>query len=200
MIIVASGKQRQRFLIDGRHHIAAKAALWHFDSFLRLVCTILMDDDLTFGASVWGQSDPVESTSAFKIPLPVSQSHTHEDETAFDDFDDFGVPEEGTQDDIKDDDFGDFGDFGEPDAGSSMGFGDSINFDEDVRIAGPSSQNWRPLLLDPFPSRQSLEQELDDTLGTIWQRENIADITTDEPIREAEGIAQILVTPSRCVC
>ena len=110
------------------------------------------------------------------------------------------MPEEGTQDDIKDDDFGDFGDFGEPDAGSSMGFGDSINFDEDVRIAGPSSQNWRPLLLDPFPSRQSLEQELDDTLGTIWQRENIADISTDEPIREAEGIAQILVTPSRCVC
>lgn len=159
-----------------------------------------MDDDITFGASVWGASDLVESTSSLKLSPPIIQPSKFDDDSPFGDFDDFGAPEEAAQGDLKDDDFGDFGDFGEAEAGSSMTFGDTVDFDEDTRIPGPSSQNWRPLLLDPFPSRSSLERELDDTLAPIWQRENIANITTDEPIREAEGIAQILVTSSRCAC
>ncbi|KAF9478152.1 hypothetical protein BDN70DRAFT_880306 [Pholiota conissans] len=150
-----------------------------------------MDDDITFGASVWGAGDPIESTSNFKVPPPVSQPSKFDDHSAYDDFDAFGTPEEATKGDLKDDDFGDFG---EAEAGSSMSFGETELFNEETRIPGPSSQNWRPLLLDPFPSRSSLESELDETLAPIWQRENIANITTDEPIREAEGIAQILVT------
>ncbi|KAF5321303.1 hypothetical protein D9619_000652 [Psilocybe cf. subviscida] len=153
-----------------------------------------MDDDLTFGASVWGEPEPV---SAPPIASKAAPAVVDEFEaTAFDDFDDFGEPEAAAADGAKDDDdFGDFGDFGEADPSSSMAFGDSVTFDE-ASIAGPSSQNWRPLLLDPFPSRPSLEAELEDTLGPVWNYEDIAAVTTDEPIREAEGVAQILTTPS----
>lgn len=156
-----------------------------------------MDDDLTFGASVWGEPEPV---SAPPIASKAAPAVVDEFEaTAFDDFDDFGEPEAAAADGAKDDDdFGDFGDFGEADPSSSMAFGDSVTFDE-ASIAGPSSQNWRPLLLDPFPSRPSLEAELEDTLGPVWNYEDIAAVTTDEPIREAEGVAQILTTPSRYV-
>jgi hypothetical protein len=39
---------------------------------------------------------------------------------------------------------------------------------------------------------------VNETLGPIWSPEDIADVTTDDPIREAEGLAQILITQSRC--
>ena len=154
------------------------------------------DDDFGFGASVWASSSNTappqrEDASVFSSSTKISSLT----DDAFDD-DDFNVPVDSTTED--DDDFGDFGDFGEVDPGSSMAFGGSVNFD-DVRIPGPSSQNWRPLLLDPFPSRSSLESEINETLGPIWRYEDITHVTTDEPIREAEGVAQILITPSRCV-
>lgn len=154
-----------------------------------------MDDDLTFGASVWGEPEPVSNSPiAPKAAPPVVNEF---EATAFDDFDEFGEPEETVVEGVnEDDDFGDFGDFGEAEPSSSMAFGDSVTFDE-ASIAGPSSQKWRPLLLDPFPSRQSLQAELEDTLGPIWNYEDIAAVTTNEPIREAEGVAQILITPSR---
>jgi len=153
-----------------------------------------MDDDLTFGASVWATSEPITS----KQPLVAAKP---EQEAKFDDeFDDFGTPADTTQGDINDDnDFGDFGDFGEAEPGSLQTFAEHSGFD-DVRIAGPSSQIWQPLRLDPFPSRSTLESAIDETWGPIWNYEDIADVTTDDPIREAEGIAQILITPSRWVC
>ncbi|PPR04051.1 hypothetical protein CVT24_010626 [Panaeolus cyanescens] len=152
-----------------------------------------MDDDLTFGASVWAISDPVDTTVS-KVPPPL----TLDESSAFDDdFDDFGDPAEQTAEIADDDDFGDFGDFGDADAGaSSQGFTESVAFEDDIRIAGPSSQNWRPLQLEPFPSRPNLETAIEETLAPIWNYEDISDVTTDDPIREAEGIAQILVTPS----
>lgn len=188
------GKQRQRRLI-----YQASLGNQHKLIYLRLLLQSLngtMDDDLTFGASVWGQPEPVITS-----PIPSRAAPAVVDEfeaTAFNDFDDFGEPEGVALDGTKeDDDFGDFGDFGEADP-SSAAFGDSVTFDE-ANIPGPSSRSWRPLLLDPFPSRPSLEAELEDTLGPIWHYEDITAVTTDEPIREAEGVAQILTTPSRYV-
>lgn len=145
-----------------------------------------MDDDLTFNASVWAESTPVEIASTSK----GTSSPSLEYETP-DDFDDFGPPDESDKEAIEDDDFGDFGDFGEANADESLVLED-VNF-EQLPLPGPS--NWRPLQLDPFPSRSSLENEINETLVPIWQYENISDVTTDEQIREAEGIAQILLTP-----
>ncbi|KAF8165500.1 hypothetical protein B0H34DRAFT_689394 [Crassisporium funariophilum] len=154
-----------------------------------------MDDDLTFGASVWGATEPSAVASTSKPPASLSLP-TFED-TTFDDFDDFGAPGESAQEDAGDDDFGDFGDFGEADAGSSIAFGEGASFVEDDRIPGPSSlPHWRALQLDPFPSRPSLESEINDILAPLWRYEDISQVTTDEGIREVEGAAQILVTPS----
>jgi len=150
-----------------------------------------MDDDMTFGASVWAASEPLNANSIFKSDPPLNF-----DDTISDDFDDFGALDEIPGTDLKDDDFGDFGD---ADIGLTLAFGEAGGFEEDLRIPGPSSQNWRPLQLDPFPSRSSLEKELSETLGPIWNCEDISVVTTDEAIREVEGSAQILISQSRCV-
>ncbi|KAJ3518056.1 hypothetical protein NLJ89_g83 [Agrocybe chaxingu] len=153
-----------------------------------------MDDDL-FGTSVWATNAPVEPNPHLLKSEP-SIPITNDEDTVFNDFDDFGTPEEASRGASKDDDdFGDFGDFGEVEIDPSGGFGDPTGF-YSVPIPGPSSQHWRPLQLNPFPSRSSLESEINESLAPIWSHEDIADITTDEAIREAEGIAQILLTPS----
>jgi hypothetical protein len=149
-----------------------------------------MDDDLTFGASVWAASETLYPNSGINPPAPNFK------DTTFDDFDDFGVPDESSGTGLKDDDFGDFGD---ADVGLSMAFSEAVDFEEGLRIPGPSSQNWRPLQLDPFPSRPSLVQELNETLGPLWNYEDISMVTTDEAIREVEGASQILISQSRCV-
>lgn len=148
-----------------------------------------MDDDLTFGASVWAASEPLNASSIIKSdPAPPNFDA--------DDFDDFGALDEVPGTDLKDDDFGDFGD---ADVGSTLAFSEAVGFEEDSRIPGPSSQNWRPLQLDPFPSRHNLEQELNETLGPLWNYEDISVVTTDEAIREVEGSAQILISQSRYI-
>jgi hypothetical protein len=159
-----------------------------------------MDDDLTFGASVWATSEPISidnSPPSTNIPTyTVRDAAFGQPRPPFDDdFDDFGA---STQDaPTEDDDFGDFGDFGEV-----------VELDEapatplpqadDFRIPGSSSHNWRPLSLHPFPSRSALEGMINENISFIWNYEDIKDVTTDDPIREAEGLAQILITPSRC--
>lgn len=151
-----------------------------------------MDDDLTFGASVWAASEPLNTNPIIKSdPLPPKF-----DDNIFEDFDDFGTLDEAPGTDLKDDDFGDFGD---ADVGLTPAFSEAVGFEEDLRIPGSSSQNWRPLQLDPFPSRPSLENELSETLGPLWNYEDISVVTTDEAIREVEGSAQILISQSRCV-
>jgi len=150
----------------------------------------IMDDDLTFGTSVWAASEPLNTKSG--INPPASSFN----DTTVDDFDDFGAPDESSEICLKDDDFGDFGD---ADVGLSMAFSEVVDFEEDLRLPGPSSQNWRPLQLDPFPSRTSLVKELNETLGPLWNYEDISMVTTDEAIREVEGVSQILISQSRCV-
>lgn len=154
-----------------------------------------MDDDLAFGASVWAASEPA-AVRPIITPPPVTQA------VSFDDFDDFGPPTdaETTHDDGGDDDFGDFGDFGEAeDLATPADFGEEGVVFEEMRIAGPSSQyaDWEPLRLDPMPSRGELEAQVNDILAPVWDQD-ISQFTTDEEIREVEGVSQILATPERC--
>ncbi|KAK7054252.1 hypothetical protein R3P38DRAFT_2856114 [Favolaschia claudopus] len=147
------------------------------------------EDDLTFGASVWGSPEPVLSPPpSFSLSIPSAQ---------LDDFDDFGSPAETAPPAATDDDdFGDFGDFGEEAAGG--GFAASEDFDE-IPQAGPSFQtfqtNWEALHLDPMPSPADLREQLDDILAPIWRGVDISQVTTKEGIREVEGIGQILMNP-----
>ena len=148
-----------------------------------------MDDDLTFSASVWAASTPLDIVSTSR----ATSSHNFEYATP-NDFDDFGPPDESNREAVDDDDFGDFGDFDEAHEGESLAMEEGVNF-EQLSLPGPS--HWHPVQLDPFPSRSSLENEINGILEPIWQYEDISDVTTDENIREAEGISQILLTPNR---
>jgi hypothetical protein len=148
-----------------------------------------MDDDLTFSASVWAASTPLDIASTSWATSPPKL-----DPATLDDFDDFGPPDESNGEAIEDDDFGDFGDFGEAHEGESLALEEDVDFGQ-LPLPGPS--HWQPLQLDPFPSRSSLENDINETLVPIWQYEDISDVTTDEDIREAEGISQILLTPDR---
>jgi len=160
-----------------------------------------MDDEFGWGSDVWATSDPAEvvpptetmsaSTKARPPSIEVGPPPTpFADEAGFDDFDDFSGPAMMSQDDTADnDDFGDFEDFeeaGEP--------GTSFPDVESFPLAGPSS--WKPLQTDPLPSRHVLRQEVWDILGPIWENEDISRVTTDDPMREVEGIGQILITPT----
>lgn len=114
-----------------------------------------------------------------------------------DDFDDFGTAQTAPSD-TQDDDFGDFGDFGEAEEMvTPADFGED-GFGQEVPIAGPSipDSGWEPLKLDPMPSRDDLRIQLDELLGPIWS-EDISAYTTDEDIRQVEGVSQILVTSER---
>jgi hypothetical protein len=158
-----------------------------------------MEDDFSF-ASVWGaSSDPLPIPSPLKqtveppvIDFPPSSSSSQGD----DDFDDFGTARTGTSD-AQDDDFGDFGDFGDAeDMGTPADFG-NIGFGQEARIAPTIAESdWEPLRLDPMPSREDLQRQLDVVLGPIWA-DDISGYTTAEDIRQVEGVSQILVTPER---
>jgi len=157
-----------------------------------------MDDDLTFGASVWATSDPLTAPSTVDPHSFVRNAAFTQSKPSFDDdFADFGASTEAQDIATEDDDFGDFGDFGEVVELDDSSTTSLIQVD-DFRIAGPSSHSWQPLSLSPIPSRSTLESMISETLGPIWGPEDITNVTTDDPIREAEGLAQILITPSRC--
>ncbi|KAK1231803.1 hypothetical protein PQX77_005017 [Marasmius sp. AFHP31] len=155
-----------------------------------------MDDDLTFGASVWGASEPVDilstsSQASQQRPASSGQTLTSESD-GFDDFDDFGSPTaDAGQIAMDDDDFGDFGDADE--ASAPAGFADSTGFAE-VPIAGPSRIGWEPLRLDPFPGRDELADQINEILEPIWRSHPVSEYATEEGIRDVEGVNQILVT------
>jgi hypothetical protein len=156
-----------------------------------------MDDDITFGASVWGTSDSVDTIPSLRTNPPIL-STSSESQFGEDQFDDFDDPVQTVQADAADDDFGDFGDFDEAEVVNSTGFEDDVGFGEEVRIAGPSSHTgWHPLRLDPLPPRSELENQVNSILEPIWGSEDISEVLTDEGIREVEGVSQILVTPER---
>ncbi|KAJ7129453.1 hypothetical protein C8R44DRAFT_829956 [Mycena epipterygia] len=145
------------------------------------------EDDLTFGASVWGSSEPA-------LPPPSQPKFTS---PPHDDFDDFGSPTETTRPVSEDDDdFGDFGEFGDAEENAAgPEFSGSETFGE-IPVAGPSFQaTWEPLHLDPMPDRVDLQEQIDEILAPIWGDTDISKVTTTEGIREVEGITQILVNP-----
>ncbi|RDX53939.1 hypothetical protein OH76DRAFT_1399109 [Lentinus brumalis] len=163
-----------------------------------------MEDDIAFGASVWGAPDASASIAPLAIKPPTFQvspsPSTAPDD--FDDFDNFRTPAEtaaGSGEEGEEDDFGDFGDFGETQQlpitpAFSTSFGE-VQYAEPEDIGGPSIRSeWRPLHLDPFPSREELQEQVDDILGPVWIHDDTSHLT-DDPIREVGGLNQTLVTP-----
>ena len=156
-----------------------------------------MDDDLTFGVSVWATpSDPAPPAKLGTDPVNAFAAADSDEEGLddFDDFADFGAPVPASSAEMGDDDFGDFG---ESHGEVVEGFGDDIFAEEERQNAGPSHATWEPLRLDPLPSRAELEKQLNGLLGSIFGNEDISEVTTDEEMREMEGIGQILTTPGR---
>jgi len=158
-----------------------------------------MEDDFSF-TSIWGTpSDPSPILSTLKetIVPPAIDFAPSSSSSQGDDFDDFGTARTGTSD-AQDDDFGDFGDFGDAEEmGTPADFG-KVGFGLEEQFAGPETtdSNWDPLRLNPMPSKEDLETQLDEMLGPIWT-DDISEFTTAEHIRQVEGVSQILVTPER---
>lgn len=155
-----------------------------------------MDDDLAFGAAVWGANEHLSlsvSTSSASQPSPAPSST----QDGFDDFDDFGTPAEtlAASGDENDDDFGDFGDFGEVQVEDGSTF-EPQAFDTEVVSTPRSSDGWQALDLDPMPPREKLQKQIDNILGPLWTSDDSSQFT-DDPIRQAEGLNQTLVTPER---
>ena len=130
-------------------------------------------------------------------PSPVPSSAQ---DSTFDDFDDYGTPAEtlAASGDELDDDFGDFGDFG---AGVQVVNGatfDASAFDtEDIFTPRPPA-DWHALHLDPIPSREDLQDHINNILGPLWTSDDPSHYL-DDPIRQVDGLHQTLVTPERYV-
>lgn len=156
-----------------------------------------MDDELTFGASVWGAAEPLTLSppaASTSEPSPAPSSSTQD---GFDDFEEFGTPAEtlAASGDENDDDFGDFGDFGEVatlDEGATFG---SQSFEAE-EVLTPRPEEWEALHLEPMPTTQDIKKQINAILGPLWTSKDSA-YFTDDPIRQAEGLNQTLVTPER---
>lgn len=137
-----------------------------------------------------------------------------------DEFDDFGDATEAAAGGDDDDDFGDFGDFGDaapldeaafeaapPPATTttplpSTSLASASHFPSHQPFASTSvaaSVSYPPLHFDLSgePSRQSISSQLHD----FWQGAfpTAANAVSDEPERQVEGVAQVLVSESSCV-
>ena len=157
-----------------------------------------MDDDLEFGASVWGTSERISLSvprPAFSEPSPAPSSS----QDGFDDFDDFGTPAEtiAASGDEAEDDFGDFGDFGEVEGGGSVPTFEEEAFEESALTPRPSD-DWQALRLDSSTSRDVLQRQINVTLGPLWSGDDPSHFTDDQ-IRQAEGLSQVLVSRERYV-
>jgi hypothetical protein len=156
-----------------------------------------MDDDLTFGVSVW--ATPIDPHPPPPQPENVGNDSVStfaavDDGDSFDDFDDFGAPiQAAASGDAEDDEFGDFG---ESQGEVVEGFADD-DFVEEEQSAGPSHATWEPLRLNPMPPRAELHKQVNALLEPIFGYGDMSQVTTDEDIREIEGIGQILTTPQR---
>ncbi|KXN89563.1 hypothetical protein AN958_05430 [Leucoagaricus sp. SymC.cos] len=149
-----------------------------------------MEDDLTFGASAWGSAtsdgvSPIKPSISLSTQ-PPSAPESEFDDSGFDDFEDFNTAPTSAVE--MHDDFGEFEEFGETAVVTTRS-------NDQAFLSGPPQQDWRTLRLEPLPERPELEAEIHSILEPIWAGEDISRVTTDDPIREVEGNAQILVTP-----
>src|SRR5258707_296941 len=154
-----------------------------------------MDEDI--GTSIWAS----ESTSGrVSLSSPGHPIFPRPSPTAnqFDDLDGFVTQKDVSGGDDDDDDFGEFAEFGQAEA-TTEDIGKSGYFlDPPVPAAGSSSScDWEPLQFDPHPSRQTLEAQIEEILGPLWNTDDTSRALTDEDVREVGGLAQILVTPDR---
>lgn len=152
-----------------------------------------MDDDFDIGASVWTTSERLSVSlgpPAFSEPSPAPSSS----QDGFDDFDEFGTPAEtiAASEDGAEDDFGDFGDFGEVTTAANVPAFEDPVFEESILTPRPVS-SWRPLHVDPTSTRDELQQQIDAILAPLWPGDNPS-FFTEEPIRQSEGLSQVLVT------
>lgn len=145
---------------------------------------------------------------------PPAPSFGAADDDAFgatsndDDFDDFGAPADagapgsGAGDDNDDDDFGDFGDFGDAAPLDTAVFDDvpataAALTSPPTPVASTSTTpaSYPPLRFDlTDPSRQAISSQLHD----FWEGAfpMAARAVNDDPERQVEGAAQVLVTES----
>ena len=166
-----------------------------------------MEDDIAFGASVWGApASPLPPLSVKPPTFAISPAPSTAPDD-FDDFDNFRTPAEttaGSGDERDDDDFGDFGDFGEtqqlPATASFQTSFEGVTYAEPESIGGPSiSRDWQALRLDPLPSHEELQEQIDELLGPLWIHDDTSHLT-DDAIREVGGLNQTLVTNERYLC
>ena len=149
-----------------------------------------MDED--FGTSIWATTTTATSSTA-PVSSPVYPTFT---QSSFD-LDDFGTQNDDSGLGDDEDDFGDFGEFGQAES-TSEEIGNSGHFGEPaVSVAASSSWGWEPLHFDPHLSRHTLEAQIEEILGPLWNADDTSQVLTDEDVREVGGLAQILVTPER---
>ena len=178
-------------------------------------------DDLGF-SSVWSDSPPKPKA----IPLPLSPPAFHSIQNGavhdFNDYDDdpfstSSFDNQPIQGDAfpagEDDEFGDFGDFG--DTQVTNGFDDDMGgFEEGNADAPPLSSfdggfehelppdpgpsTWEPLRLRPsLPTPANLSRHIEALLASTYGRVDPETVMSDDPIRQVEGIGQILFTTQR---
>lgn len=156
-----------------------------------------LDDDFSFNSSVWGV--PTPAPSLLSPPPPLSSTSPAVSHDQLDDFDDFHTPlESKTPSLAQDDDFADFGDFGEVGGSdANFAFEEDTTFSEKIQVPDLSQLSWRSLRIDPVPSAQDLSVQIEEILGPVWPYK-LSSLTSDEDIRQVEGISQVLTTSSRC--
>lgn len=152
-----------------------------------------MDDDFSFGASVWGApDDPIPPIPPSEITYSSTQILN-----GFTDFDNLAESSATTSATDPDDEFGDFGDFGDAQiVDAPNGFDEQVSFEDAPPIAGPSLIDWQPLRLDPLPPQEELQEQIYRILDPIWMNDNHSQLT-DEDMRQVEGLNQTLVSPER---
>ena len=152
-----------------------------------------MDDDISFGTSVWGApDDPISPIPASETAFsPAQNSH------GFADFDDFAAPVTASSSAEPDDEFGDFGDFGDVQIIDAQGgFDEQVSFEDPSLIPGPSFTDWQPLQLNPLPTREEIQEQVHQILAPLWINDDLSQLT-DEDIRQVEGLNQTLVSSER---
>ena len=159
-----------------------------------------MDDDLSFGASVWGSADtPTPTQPTILKPPPLSPAPVLSAQDSFDDFDEFGTPAEtvAASEAEEDDDFGDFGDFGDTvEAGPSSA---APTFSNDPFFEEPQAlpaQDWQPLRVTTESTYEEIKQQTEELLGSLW-RPGDPSLFHDRPLRQVGGLNQILINPER---
>lgn len=159
-----------------------------------------MEDDLSFGTSVWGPPSESPTSPPKRSTAPSALTSASSSDDQFDSFHDFdsSTPQETGADD----DFADFGDFGNaPDTSLGDAFDEDISFGDEMQVPAHSvwSPDWEPLNLDPPPSVSALREQVNRLLAPIWPEEGLQEVTTRDDVRQVEGSSQILFTPGRHV-